>query len=277
MRNFRLVNKDGKEYRLLTRQMFLHSPSGLGYKENTTYQQLGNQFAVVDAGFGQANPKGYIFFPQPNAYQKYHDFVQFCQDTPLRLFYKPKTTEYVMDVRLDEITKTEIDVTTGLNCSVSFLGQTMWYKEVRDINTGGATDGKIYEYTYDYQYEGNIPNTVSFDSDSFYDSPMRLTIFGECDNPQWQHYVDGELVATGGVTGHIGDGMRLVVDATTIPYSIREINGLGETVLDMYQFSDFNTARFLKAQHGKNRVVISHEGLDALGVVVEARISYASV
>lgn len=277
VRHFKIINKNGNGYDLLTRKSFLHSPSGLGYKESTLYQRLGEQFAVVDDGFEQGNPKGYIFFPEPNAYEKYFEFVQFCQNTPLYLHYKPHNQEYIMNVRLGEIQKTEIEAGRGLNCAVSFVGQSLWYKKVYEINEGEGTQGKVYTYTYDYVYGDSAINTVAFDSDSFNLSPIKLTIFGGCVNPRWQHYVNNVMVASGGVNGTVAEGMKLVVDTTEIPYSIREYNLADEIVLDMYSLSDFSTKRFLQAKHGRNRISISHSSSDALKVMVEANISYASV
>lgn len=277
VRKFKLINEYGHSYELLTRKSFLHSPSGLGYKEATLYQRLGEQHAVVDDGFEQGNPKGYIFFPEPNAYEKYFEFVQFCRNTPLYLHYTPHQQEYIMRVRLDQIDKTEIQAGRGLNCAVSFLGETMWYRRVSDINEGIASQGKVYTYTYDYVYGENAANTVHFDSDSFDESPIKLTIFGGCTNPRWQHYVDNVLVATGGVNGTINDGMKLVVDTTRIPYSIKEFDSANQEILDMYSFSDFSTDRFLIGRRGRNRITVSHSSPDALMVAVEANISYASV
>lgn len=276
VRKFYITNSSGKRYELLTRQHFLHSPGGLGYKESTVYQQLGEQFAVVDDGFAQGEITGSVFFPQPNAYKKYFEFVQFCRNTPLYLSYHPTTSEYKREVRLDTIGKTEIEG-PGLNCSVTFKALTLWYKKVSDVNEGEGTDGKTYIYTYDYQYAANVANTVSFESDAFDDSPIKLTIFGECTNPRWQHYVDNVLVATGAVTGTVQEGMKLVVDTTQIPYSIKQYDSLNQEVLDMYPLSDFGTQRFLMAKKGKNRISVSHSSADVLRVMVEANISYASV
>ena len=277
VRKFYLVNKRGKRYELLTRRQFLHSPGGLGYQESTIYQRLGEQFSVVDEGLEQGEITGSVFFPNPNAYDKYFEFVQFCRDTPIYLTYVPVKQEYMRQVRLDTIGKTEIEG-TGLNCSVTFKALTLWYKRVKSINdSGDSSSGKEYEYTYDYRYSTNATNTVSFDSDSYNDSPIRLTIFGECTNPRWQHYVDNVLVATGAVEGTVQNGMKLVIDTTVVPYSIKQLNMLDEEVLNMYPLSDFSTDRFLLAKKGKNRISVSHSSADALSVMVEANISYASV
>ena len=120
-------------------------------------------------------------------------------------------------------------------------------------------------------------NTLVIESNSYEDSPCRISMFGPCINPVWKHYVNNVLYATGRYEGTIPSDNRLVIDATEIPYSITERGASGAIVADRYQQCDFNTERFFHLQHGSNRISVSHEGLNAVPMIVEGKISYETV
>ena len=70
---------------------------------------------------------------------------------------------------------------------------------------------------------------------------------------------------------------KLVIDSTSIPYSIVE-KGVGDDVVaDRYQMCDFTTERFFNLQHGINRISVTHEGLNTVNMLVEGKISYETV
>lgn len=63
--------------------------------------------------------------------------------------------------------------------------------------------GKVYPYTYPYAYAEVSQNTLVIESDSYEDSPCKITIFGPCRNSVWKHYVDNELLEMGWYEGSI--------------------------------------------------------------------------
>lgn len=277
IRKFRLINRDGVGYDLTTREHFLHTPSGLGFQRETEYQRLGNQYIILSDAFVQGQIMGEIFFPNPNAYSKYYEFVRFCQNAPLYLLYKPGTREFHRAVRVSNVEKTELEF-GGLNISVIFDALTLFYEEVSAFNDKAiATQGKTFNYTYDYVYSGGALNTVTIQSDSYADSPCTVYIYGACENPTWLHYVNGVLVASGALTGEIPAGQKLAIDTTEIPYSIKRVDMANNFVADVYGFADFDTDRFITLQHGDNTISVQHSGADALTIAIEAQILYASV
>lgn len=278
VRSFKITNKNGQSYNLLTRGLILHGVGGLGYMEDTMYQQFVNRYKVIDAKFEQWTPSGSIFFAEPGAYSKYYDFVRFCQNTPMILSYTPPgMATYTMEVRLAEIDKSEKFSQNGLDCRVTFRALTPFYRTVVVYNSGEITDGKTYDYTYNYKYSDSIRQTVTINSDSYSESPARLVVYGPATNPSWRHYVNNVLYETGSVRGVIAPNRKLVVDTTQIPYSITQQDLAGNVVQDMYALSDFATERFLLLQNGVNTIVVGHEGTSLLRMEVEAMIEYASV
>lgn len=277
MRQFTLLDKDGQSYNLtVPTTAFLYNVEGLGYSREIEYQQIGDRYEAVKNNLSQGVINGLIRFRQPEAYKKYFDFVQFAQNTPLRLVYTPVTTQFYRDGMITSISKTE-GSDGVLTCSIEFSASSPWYKVLYEYNPGIITGGKTYSYEYDYVYSNSVAGTVILDNDSYLSCPTKIEIYGPATNPSWRHYVNNNLVSTGKVNTTIDSGNKLVVDTTTTPYSIKQFDLSNELVSDVYQLSDFSTQRFVTLQNGRNTVSVSHEGGSLLQLGVEARIEYASV
>ena len=64
-------------------------------------------------------------------------------------------------------------------------------------------------------------------------------------------------------------GHTLVIDSTTIPYSIIEYDSADRVVADRYPLCDFSTKRFFMLQVGSNSIAISHDGTNDVGGAVQ--------
>ena len=277
IRKFKIINGEGVPWDLNAKASFLHSIGGFGYKDGTQYEQTGTLFTPLEEVFSQGVMTGRIFFGGAGAYRNYREFSRFVRAVPLTLVYETDEA-FRIPVRVTEIAKSELAAGgAGLDCEVVFTALGPFYKNVAGRSGTLSTGGKIYPYGYPYAYADVAQNTLLLDSDSRGDSPCKVAIHGPCTNPVWKHYVDNVLYATGRYEGSIPDGHKLVIDATQIPYSITERGAGGEVVADRYQMCDFTTERFFHLRHGSNRISVSHDGLNALDVVVEGRISYETV
>lgn len=277
MRKFKLINAEGSSFDLNGRGAFFHSVEGFGYQDATQYEQIGNEFYALEEIFSQGQMKGQMLFAGKSPYSAYRDFTRFVRATPLTLVYQMEDT-FRVPVRLTEIGKGELaDGGRALKCDVEFLAAGLFYKMVSGYSETVSVGGKVYPYEYNYSYADVSQNTVMIDSDSYEDSPCRITIHGPCINPVWRHYVNNELYEIGAYAGTIPDDHKLVIDSTSIPYSISERGVSGEIVADRYQSCDFTTERFFHLQHGSNRISVTHDGLNTLNVLVEGKISYETV
>lgn len=277
MRTFTLLDRDGTSYNLTEpTTAFFYNVEGLGYSREVEYQQIGDRYEPIKNNLAQGLINGMIRFKQPNAYKKYFDFVQFCQNTPLRLIYTPSTTPFYRDGQVTSISKTE-GSDGVLSCSIEFSASTPFYKILYEYNPGVITGGKTYSYEYDYVYSNSVAGTVTLNIDSYLSCPAKIEIYGYAVNPSWRHYVNNVLVSTGKVNTSIEAGNKLVVDTTTTPYSIKQYNLSNELISDVYQLSDFSTDRFITLKNGRNTISVAHEGGSLIQVGVEARIEYASV
>ena len=277
MRKFKLINAEGSSFDLNSKAAFFHSVEGFGYKDNTQYEQIGTDFYALDEIFQQGQMRGKMLFAGDNPYSKYREFTRFVRATPLTLVYEMDEV-FRVPVRLIEIGKAELE--NGgrfLNCDVVFLAAGLFYKTVQKYSETISIGGKVYPYQYTYSYADMSMNTIMIDSDSYEDSPCKITIFGPAENPVWKHYVNNELYEIGRYDGTIPADHKLVIDSTSIPYSITERGVSDEIVADRYQYCDFTTERFFNLQYGTNRISVTHDGLNMVNVLVEGKISYETV
>lgn len=277
MRTFRLYDNDGNRYNLTSRDhLFFYAIDGLGFEQSAEFQRIEDRFALLESHIEQATIEGTIKFWQPEAELQYFNFAQFCQNQPIMMDYNNNYGTYS---RRGIITKIERGDGDGneLLIKIEFKAQTPWYKEIIEYNPGTESGGKVYNYSYDYTYLKGGKNTITIDSDSYQSSPVKLVVIGPAINPSWRHYLNGELVTEGKINGIIGPDNRLIVDTTTIPYRIIQVDALGQLVSDLYQQSDFSTYRFVRFGHGRNTVTFSADESNILNVGVEAQIEYATI
>lgn len=277
MRTFTLIDNDGNTYDITSKNdLFFYGIDGLGYAKDIAFQRIEDRFAVMSDYVSQTKIKGTIRFWQPNAERKYFDFAQFCQNSPIRMQYDPGHGTFIRNGIITEVARGD-GTGNSLEITITYSATSPWYKIISEYNDGQITDGKIYNYSYDYTYSDSVVNSVTIDSDSYQSSPVKLVIFGPATNPTWRHYCNNILKSSGKITGSILANHKLVIDTTTIPYSIKQFDMLGNEVSDMYQLSDFSTSRFVRFGRGRNVVSFTAEDTNVLNVGVEAQIEYATV
>lgn len=276
IRQFTLYNSLGQSCDLNSLKHFFHEISGLGQEHNVSYELINNIFIKTEDVLKQKRVKGKIRFID---YEEFEKFSLFIQYKPLVLEYRTRNA-YSMIVSIDKLEKTELEL-IGLDCHVEFRGLTTWYRNIVKQNLA-KTHGKIYPYTYDYPYTDNRIGEISFINDSCMDCHVKLILYGPLTNPSWHHYLDGNAVVDGKIGSStnpvtISKDNQLVIDTTSIPYTITEKDSVGNVLRNLYGESDFSSGRFIVGGMGNNKVVFSHEGLNDIAAKIEARIEYESV
>lgn len=275
MREFYLENGKGLTYSLMEVEHWLWEPENLGAKFSSKYEQIDSKFIRTKRIAKPDDIKGKVLFTGRDKYKSYFDFMKFLAVEPLTLIYV-SNSRYRVDVDLKEIEKSEIK-DGMLECKLTLKRLSRWYRRIDLYNEGNLSGGKVYPYTFDYTYIDMEPETAIIESDSGYDSPTQISIYGPCINPYWTQYLNNEIIATGSVECTVIEGHRLVIDCTRIPYTIHELDVEGNVLFDRYAVSDFTTKRFITLGYGKNRIVVDHEGTNTLKLAVEARLEYETV
>ena len=277
MRTFKIVNANGEMYDLTVKnRSFMHTVSGLGYGREAEFYRIGERFATLSNYLAQQEVRGNVYFGGANNISDYFTFAKFCENTPLKLLYDPGTGKtYTRDGFIKTMERSDGENVRG--AWVTFICTTPWYDTVNEFYTGIIDGGKKYNYTYSYKYAKYIANTVIIESDSYLPSPMKLVIYGPVVNPIWRHYANNKLIETGSCTVTIPANHKLVIDTTSIPYSIKEYDLANVLIADRYQTSDWNTERFFRLKYGINTITVSATGSTNISLGVEAQIEYGTV
>lgn len=272
IRQFSLLNAYGETYDLTVDfTAFMHSVGGLGAQFETEFQRIGGQFSLLSYYAAQGKVTGKVKLWSE---QEFFEFAKFCQRRPITLLYTRDNQAFRRNGIITSISK---DETEPLNSNIEFTCTTPFYTIVSVYNGGSVVGGKIYPYTYNFEYAENAAQSVTISSDSMSDSPCRITIYGYAENPTWSHYLNNQLIATGKVNATIAADRKLVIDTTVIPYQIHLYDLEGNFVQDLYQSSDFSTDRFFTLGYGQNVISVSAESVGTVRLGVEGMIEYEAV
>ena len=258
MRQFNLRNNIGEEYRLNSSDNFFHTPEGLGFQRNATFQKIGSRYEMIRDGFRQQPVSGEIMFKSDataSAYNRYLAFKNFLQEIPLSLVYRIPGGEFCMDCVPNVVEKTEINSALGMNVGIELLPLSMWYQTIEKEADSSS---------------------VSVISDSVNESPCGLRFSGVTksnDNLTWSQTVDGVSVMTGTLLGvTIASTDMVYVRSDTDPYSIYKVAS-DHTQTMLYSKSDFSTKRFPYLYKGVNVFTVT----GATSIDVRGHILYETV
>lgn len=307
MRYIKLKNSAGVEYDITSKNALFHDIQGLGFSEDGQYKAIGDVWVLNSVSNQQSPISGDICFGyEEDPYGTFNTFANFIRETPLTFLYFPKGlggTCYMKRVRVSSLEKGELNEYGVLDCPVEFLPQTPWYTEVsretspseKDVDTPGWVWGGtsptslplVFEPSSDVtkrraRFRGEYIKFVQLESDTSKKNPVRLTLYGPLVNPFWTHYVNGELVASGGFVASqnvsIGENEMLVIDNTDGNYSIKVYRkDSAEVVRDVYRLRNFNLPCFFYMQKGSNQFVISSSDGRVNQIRAEGHVYYDTV
>ena len=307
MRYIKLKNSAGAEYDITSKNELFHDIQGLGFSEDGQYKAIGDVWVLNSVSNQQSPISGDICFGyEEDPYGTFNTFANFIRETPLTFLYFPKGLTgkcYRKRVRVSSLEKGELNEYGVLDCPVEFLPQTPWYTEVSqetsasevDVDTPGWVWGGtsltslplVFEPSSDVtkrraRFRGEYIKFVQLESDTSKKNPVKLTLYGPLVNPFWTHYVNGELIASGGFVASqdvsIGENEMLVIDNTDGKYSIKVYRKDSTEVLrDIYRLRNFNLPCFFYMQKGSNQFVISSSDGRVNQIKAEGHVYYDTV
>lgn len=198
MRQFYLINKDGQRYNLINDNStaFLWQPSGLGFAYDKDYMESDGFFFEMNSAVSQTPKTGVlVFFKDP--YTQYKAFMDYISHSEgLRLAYCPKNTWYFVDIDVESVEKSEIELNGTLQCTISMLPKTPIYLPYElniDLSGDLGTSIKQYDYKYDYVYSNTaVAGEIEFEIPAQMDSGLEITINGAISSPVLVFYVNGD-------------------------------------------------------------------------------------
>lgn len=256
VRQFKLINARGATFDLMQRTALLYLPGGLGFRTASEYMKIGSSYQLISTETEQKVISGEMIF---SGYDKYREFVDFVNYTPLKLGYKPQAEWAYLDCEVSRLDKGEIDYRDlKLKCAIDFTATSKWYIPRTAVRTGLETaNAKQYTYTYSYQYADAINGIINIINNSSEDSPTILTIMGDITDPTWSLIVNNVVVQSGMVSGNIPSGNKLIINSKDNQLEIGEYTTGNEFIRNMYQASDFNRENFIYVPPGRSTLRVS--------------------
>ena len=201
MRRFQLVNENGQVYQLIndSSKAFLWQPSGLGFQVDKEYMESDGFFFEMNSAVGQVAKQGTLVFYGSDPYTEYTTFMNFIsRSKSLRLAYAPKQNWYYVDIDIESVQKSEIELDGTLQCSISMLPKTPLYLPYEmniDLSGDLGESIKQYDYKYNYVYSNTaVAGEIEFEIPAQMNSGLEMTIYGEISAPVVTFYVGNEII-----------------------------------------------------------------------------------
>lgn len=198
MRQFYFVNNDGQRYQLQngTTKTFLWQPGGLGFGYDTSYKESDGFFFNMNQSVEQVAKTGVLVFHGTDPYSDYKALMDYlAKSTGLRLAYAPKNNWYYVDIDIESVDKTEIELDGTLQCSIVMMPKTPFYLPYEmniDLSGDLGTSIKQYDYKYDYVYSNTaVAGEIEFEIPAQMDSGLEITIPGAISAPSMEFFANG--------------------------------------------------------------------------------------
>ena len=198
VREFKLVNEKGQEYSLMDIENYclLTEPSGLGYQYSTEYEQLGNTFIQNLRRLEQGQISGMVNFKKYDNYKKLVDFIESSESLKFayKIPFKNGAKEYLKDVNIQSISKTQIQINGILSETVTFDCLSLWYEETTAIyNMKAQSDEIRWDFKWDSKFANYDVRKLKIINNGHVEAPIIAEIDGPVKNPKISLYIEGEL------------------------------------------------------------------------------------
>ena len=276
VRQFKMVNSLGQTFDLMRKDAFFSTPSGLGLEYERNFERAGTSFIQTEGYNSQRLIEGIMYF---DGYATYTEFKNFVASQPLKLLYTPESTQYTIDCYISELTKSEIQrENRRLSCDIVLVCTSLWYIN-RTLLTmsGNVADPKQYNYDYDYNYAESKNGYIQSSNNSPNEASCIITIWGSITNPAWYLTVNNVRIQSGGVTGTIDNGHKLVINSRDNQLEIADYTSSGTYYANMYQASNFSAENFIRIPSGNFTLTVIGENVTTVTCTLEIIEEYETV
>ena len=255
VREFKLLNEKGQSYSLMDIQKYclLTEPSGLGHSFQTEYEQIGYTFIESIRTIQQEPFNGTLNFL---SYDNYKKFTDFCANSEsLKLAYKipfsKKEKEYLKDVNLQSIGKTQKQPNGVISEPVVFDCLSLWYEENTAIYTIEPQEDEFkWDITWDSRFKDYNSQSIIYKNEGHIEAPILLEIDGDVNNPKIEVYIDNKLYQSITINTTIEEYEKLLYNSKENEFYINKQNTDGSIEslfdLDIIDFGNDNVIRLPK-------------------------------
>lgn len=198
VREFKLKNEKGQEYSLMDIENYclLTDPSGLGYQYSTEYEQIGSTFIENLRKLEQGQIVGIANFSKYDNYKKLVDFIECSESLKFvyRIPFENETKEYLKEVNIQSILKTQIQTNGILSETVTFDCLSLWYEKTTAIYNMKAQGNEIrWDFKWDSKFANYDVRRLKIINNGHIEAPIVAEIEGPVKNPKISLYIEGEL------------------------------------------------------------------------------------
>ena len=273
VREFSLINEKGDRYSLMDikNKCLLTNPGGLGYKYNSTYEQIGDYFIQNLRQIEQGQITGDI---NCLSYDNFTDLVNFIETAEkLRFAYKipydnRETVEFYKDVSIQSISKTEKQTNGVITEPIVFDCLSLWYEENVQIFTIEPQSNEVkWPFKWPAKFVNLKDKNKEFKNNGHTEAPVEIEISGHVINPCIQVYIENDLVQELKINIEIEEYEKFLYG--TIPnqfYIERErTNGTKESLksLDYLDFYNDNVIRLAKGETSRIKLSADNNIINA--------------
>lgn len=263
VREFYLVNEKNEKFSLMDiyNNCLLTEPNGLGYLYDSTYEQLGNSFVEDIRTLGQGQIIGQVNLLNYELFQKFIQFVETAE--VLRFLYriplKDGNIEYLKDVNIASLSKTEKGRNGIISEKVTFDCLSLWYQNEEITYTVGDQD-MMWDFMWDARFADYKSRSIVVENDGHVDAPMQIEIADYTKNPTIYVMHKNKEVFNLSLPIIIQNGEKLLYSSKEKEIYIKKQNRDGTYEnLFKYPYIDLNNRNIFRLPKGTCEITLTAE------------------
>lgn len=243
VRGFKLINEKGQEYSLMDIKNYclLTEPTGLGFSYNTEYERLGYTFVQKVRNLEQGQIPARLNFLNYDNYRKLINYIQNSEELKLqyKVPYKNGEKEYLRDIDINIVTKTEIQTNGVISEDVTINCLSLWYEEKNAVYSLDASDENVlrWDFEWDSRFADYDVSNLSLINEGHVQAPILIELDGRIVNPRFELWVDGQKYQTVTFNVIIDEYEKLLYGTKEGEFYVKKQNTDG-TVEDLYMYYD---------------------------------------
>ena len=282
VRQFGLINENGQEFSLMDIENFclLTEPDGLGMTYSTEYEKVGNAFLENIRTLEQGRISGTLNFSNYDNYRKFIDFVELSEELRFHYIVPYKNQlEYYRDIKLAEISKSEIQPNGILSQDVTFDCTSLWYSiNIARYVIQAQEDELRWDFTWNPRFISFSARNLTIVNNGHTEATITLEIDGAVVNPTIALLVEGTEVQRVPFTCSIAEHEKFLYSSKDGNSYVKKRNVDG-TYTDLFNLDvlTFNNNNVVKLPKGKSCELQVTATNDISNAILQVYIYYKSV
>lgn len=265
VREFKLINEIGQEYSLMDirNHCLLTNPSGLGVSYNNEYEAIGNTFIKNSSKLEQGSFTGIVNFMNYDNFSNFIKFIKSSKELKIayKIPYKDCQVEYLKDVNIRTITKTEKQTSGFLSESIVFDFLSLWYQDKEIVYTIAKLEEEIqWDFKWDARFADYSSRTITFNNDGHVDATFKLELWGHLINPGFSISQNGVIIKSLIVPITLQKGEKLLYSSQDNNIYLKKQNIDGSEIdLFTQEYIDINNDNFFEIPKGTSEISLLAE------------------